>query len=103
MYAFETASAPAAAPGEAGAGYSYEQGSRSLLEAEGSGVVFLLAMPVLVSALPVLARGRRQRLAGWVSTVLLGLGVLAGIASIGILYLPGVLLSAIGTALSKTR
>ncbi|MFC4072844.1 hypothetical protein [Actinoplanes subglobosus] len=103
LYAYETATGPAASSGEVGAGYSYERGHRSLLAVEGPGVAFLLAVPVLVSGLPVLVRGRRQRLAGWVSTALLSVGVLVGIASIGLFYLPGVLLSAIGTALSRTE
>lgn len=58
---------------------------RSLLAAEGPGVAVLLAVPLLVCALPVLIP---RPAVAWGSAALLAAGVLVGLASVGLYYLP---------------
>ena len=65
-------------------------GSESLLEHEGASVLIVLAVPVLVSAMP-LAFSRRGVAIG-AAVVLTALAVLGGF-SIGLFYFPAVLLA----------
>ncbi|WP_203786237.1 hypothetical protein [Paractinoplanes rishiriensis] len=68
---------------------------RSLLASDGPGVALLTAVPVLVCALPLVVAGRAL---AWACAIVLGVGVLAGLASVGAFYVPAVVLLAIGAA-----
>ncbi|MCM4075977.1 hypothetical protein [Paractinoplanes hotanensis] len=61
-----------------------------LLRQEGAWVVGLLAVPVLLSVLPVAARA--QRVLVWGSIALLAGFVLFSIASVGLVYLPALVM-----------
>ncbi|HIZ37378.1 MAG TPA: hypothetical protein H9815_16500 [Candidatus Ruania gallistercoris] len=63
-------------------------GTATLIEVNGSGVVILLALPVLITAVIAVVRGRRAVLVSALCTGLLAVLVLLGIASIGLFYLP---------------
>ncbi|MCO8275834.1 hypothetical protein M1L60_35165 [Actinoplanes sp. TRM 88003] len=66
-----------------------------LLGQEGGGVVVLLAVPVLLSVLALFARG--QRILVWGCIALLGGFVLFSIASVGLVYLPGLVMIVVAT------
>ncbi|MBU2664552.1 hypothetical protein KOI35_13700 [Actinoplanes bogorensis] len=66
----------------------------SLIPAEGAGVGLVLAVPVVLSALPVLLGP--QRIVVWGCIGLLTGFVLIGAASIGLFYLPALVMLAIG-------
>ena len=74
----------------AGGAETCTTGSESLLEHEGASVLIVLAVPVLVSAMP-LALSRRGVAIG-AAVVLTALAVLGGF-SIGLFYFPAVLLA----------
>src|SRR5690349_11582117 len=76
-------------------------GSESLLAQNGPWLIAVLAVPVLIAALPLLAGRRRQRAAGWGAAALLGIGALVSILSVGLAYLPSVVLLAIGALRSR--
>lgn len=61
----------------------------TLLAWEGLGILLVLLVPVLVAAVPLaLERTRWRGVSRAVAAVLLSVGVLVGIASIGLFYLP---------------
>jgi len=67
-------------------------GSESLIESQGWAVAVLLAVPVLISAVPLLVPGRHRFRVTIGSAVLLAGGAVLGAASVGVFYLPGVAL-----------
>lgn len=71
-------------------------GTATLIEVNGSGVVILLALPVLFTAVITMVRGRRAVLVSALCTGLLAAFVLLGIASIGMFYLPALIVAAVG-------
>lgn len=61
----------------------------TLLEVQGPGVLVILAVPVVISALPLLVRSPGARAGvGWLSAFLVTAFALLGGFSIGLLYLP---------------
>ncbi len=66
--------------------------SHSLVETEGSGIILIAAVPVIVTLLPLLAIGARSRYlfrrSVVAATILMGLFVVATGFSIGLLYIP---------------
>ena len=60
----------------------------TMVEVNGYWVLALLAVPVLVAALPLLFRGPAWRTASFVSALLLVGCVIAGIASFGMFFVP---------------
>jgi hypothetical protein len=67
---------------------------RSLLEREGPSALRVLAVPVVITAVPV-AAGKSRRFAGplrWTAAGLLTAGTLLATLSIGVFYLPSVAL-----------
>ncbi|GIG87103.1 hypothetical protein [Plantactinospora endophytica] len=75
---------------------------QSLLEVGGWGVAVLLLVPVLLCAVPLLAPGSVRPPLTVAVTVLLGMGVLVSLASIGLCYLPSLaLLVAAAVRLSR--
>jgi hypothetical protein len=73
--------------------------TRTLLEEEGSNVLLLLAVPVLLTLLPLYPKGVARRWVALVCTVVLAVGSLLALASIGLFYLPA-LVCAIAAATS---
>ncbi|HET7487782.1 MAG TPA: hypothetical protein VFJ85_07630 [Acidimicrobiales bacterium] len=65
-------------------------GVRSLLDAEGGGVLVVLAVPVLLAAVPVAMRTRRASAAAAAG---LTVAALLGAASIGLAYVPTAVLA----------
>ncbi|MEO3929748.1 hypothetical protein ABGB07_38735 [Micromonosporaceae bacterium B7E4] len=63
-----------------------------LVQAEGWGVVLLLLVPVLLCAVPLLGTGAARLPLTVAVVLLLGLGVLVSLASLGLFYLPSLLL-----------
>jgi hypothetical protein len=59
---------------------------------------FVLAIPVLLCALPLLVPPRPRPAVAWVSVTALGVFVLLGLPSVGLFFLPALILMAIGTA-----
>jgi hypothetical protein len=66
-------------------------------------VAFVLAIPVLLCALPLLVRPRRRRAAAWVGATALAMFVLLGLLSVGLFFLPGVVLMVIGAVQLSRR
>jgi hypothetical protein len=66
----------------------------SLVGGEGAGVALVLAVPALLSVLPVAARG--QRILVWGCVVLLAGFAVVSVASVGLFYLPAVAMLAVG-------
>ncbi|HEU4642597.1 MAG TPA: hypothetical protein VFS44_09090 [Gemmatimonadaceae bacterium] len=82
-------------------------GTATLLAVNGPRALIALLLPVLLTALPLLARrpATRRRLAG-AAAVLLGVFVLLGAASVGLFYLPAALalvLAAVASDGASTR
>jgi hypothetical protein len=66
---------------------------RSLLEVEGVQVALTLALPVLLVAVPLLLpRGDARRFGTLVVTFLIAAGVVLGLLSVGVFYLPTLIL-----------
>lgn len=76
-----------------------ERSSSTLLEREGPGVLLVLAAPVAVSAVALLAGGtsRARTAAGAAAALLLAFAVVAG-ASVGLFYLPAGIAMAVAAA-----
>lgn len=66
----------------------------SLVGQEGAGVALVLAVPVLLTALPVLVGP--QRIVVWGCAVVLAGCVLIGAASVGLIFVPALVLLLIG-------
>ncbi|MBB4690886.1 hypothetical protein [Paractinoplanes abujensis] len=66
----------------------------SLVSPEGAGVAVVLAVPVVLTALPVLLGP--QRIVVWGCTGLLAGFVLIGAASVGLTYVPALIMLVIG-------
>ncbi|HWS37672.1 MAG TPA: hypothetical protein VN408_33705 [Actinoplanes sp.] len=66
-------------------------------------VAFALAIPVLVCALPLLVRPRHRQAAAGLSITALTVFVLLGLLSVGLFFLPGVILMAIGAVRFRPR
>ncbi|MGX7673572.1 hypothetical protein [Plantactinospora sp. DSM 117369] len=63
-----------------------------LVQAQGWGVALLLLVPVLLCAMPLLGTGAARLPVTVAAVVLLGLGVLVSLASLGLFYLPSLVL-----------
>lgn len=63
---------------------------------EGPGVVVVLLVPVLLLAAPLLTPRRARRVVAVATVLLLTIGVVLSIASIGLYYLPSLVLLIIG-------
>jgi hypothetical protein len=75
----------------------------SLLEREGRGIIVTLAIPVVVCAVPLVTPQRYRGAAAWVSTALLAAGTILALLSIGIFFVPSVVLLAIGAARHRSE
>jgi hypothetical protein len=67
--------------------------SRTLIEANGTGVLYVLAVPVLLTAAPLLAGKRWGGVAAAVSACLLAVGVFLAILTIGLFFVPALALA----------
>jgi hypothetical protein len=74
----------------------------TLLESEGSRVLLILLIPVVLTLVPLLIRGRGRGAFSVLAALLLGIGALLGLASIGAFYLPA-LIFAIAAATAAVR
>jgi hypothetical protein len=72
-----------------------------LLDDEGSGVALVLAVPVLLCAAPLVAGSRLRRAVAWTATAALAAGILVSLASIGLFFVPALVLLAVGTASTR--
>lgn len=73
---------------EAGGTVSRTEGSATLLETEGASALVLVAVPVALTLIPLLVSDRRRRWTTIVCTVLLAVGVLLALMSIGVAFVP---------------
>ncbi len=69
------------------------QPPNDLLDREGISVVLVLAGPVLIGALPLMVKGR---IVAWGSALLLAGFAFVSVASVGLFFLPGLVLLVIG-------
>jgi hypothetical protein len=74
----------------------------TLLESEGPRVLLVLAIPLVLTLVPLLVRGRGRGAVSVLAALLLGVGALLGLASIGAFYLPA-LIFAIAAATAAVR
>jgi hypothetical protein len=74
----------------------------TLLESEGPRVLLVLLIPVVLTLVPLLVRGRGRGPVSVLAALLLGAGALVGLASIGAFYLPA-LIFAIAAATAAVR
>jgi hypothetical protein len=72
-------------------------GTSTLLETQGPGVMVTLAVPILLTAVPLLLQGRARGAVSLVCTLLLGIGTLLALLSIGVFYLPALVCSIAAT------
>jgi hypothetical protein len=96
-------------PAFGGTSASSETGGRevvrttTLLESEGPRVLLILLIPVILTLLPLLVRGRARRQVALACTLLLALGALVGLASIGAFYLPALIFAIAATTAAMTE
>ncbi len=72
----------------------------SLLQSQGPSVLFILAVPVVLTLIGVLSPARLRLVASVVSTSLLGLFAFVGMLSVGLFFIPAVLCSTVAIARS---
>lgn len=68
-------------------------GTATLIEVNGSGVVLALALPVMLTGTIALVRGRRRLVVSALCTFVLAAFVVLSVASIGMFYLPALLVA----------
>lgn len=73
--------------------------SATLVQVNGPSVLIPLAVPIAISLVPLLARGRAWQTLSIVATVLLGVAVFLGILSIGVFFLPALIVEIIAACL----
>ena len=73
------------------------RGTSTLLETQGPGVMVTLAVPILLTAVPLLLQGRARGAVSLVCTLLLGIGTLLALLSIGVFYQPALVCSIAAT------
>lgn len=73
----------------------------TLVQVNGPSVLILLAVPVVISLVPLLAHGRAWPLLSIVAAILLGIAVLLGILSIGVFFVPALIVEIIAACLPK--
>ena len=72
---------------------------RTLLASEGASVLGVLAVPVLVAAIPLAASGtRRSRQARIGAAIALGLCVVLGAMTVGVAYVPATMLAIVAAS-----
>ena len=77
--------------------------STSLLAAQGASAVFPVLAPVLLAALPLLARNSKARcILGVIAALLLAVFCLLGMLSIGLFYVPSVVVLLVVLVLERT-
>ncbi|GAA3740683.1 hypothetical protein GCM10022225_24940 [Plantactinospora mayteni] len=76
---------------------------QSLVQAEGWGVALLFLVPVLFCAMPLLGTGAARLPLAIAAVVLLGLGVLVSLASLGLFYLPSLVLLVVAAVRMSRR
>ena len=72
----------------------------SLIETNGSGVLVVLAFPVVFAVVGLLGVRKRNRVATWTSVLLLGALCVLGLATVGLFYLPSLVLLVSASAIS---
>jgi hypothetical protein len=80
------------------AGGTEQTARESLIENQGWVIAAVLAVPVLISAVPLLVPARHRRWATIGSAMLLATGAVVGAASVGLFYLPSVALLVVAAA-----
>jgi hypothetical protein len=75
----------------------------TLLESEGSRVLLILLVPVVLTLVPLLVRGRAHRSIALACTLLLAVGALLGLASIGAFYLPALIFAIAAATAAMTE
>jgi cytochrome bd-type quinol oxidase subunit 2 len=74
----------------------------TLLQTEGWSVLIVLALPVLLTALPLLVLHRHRRRVAEVSVVLLGVLVFLAMFSVGVFFLPAFIATVVAAARSRS-
>lgn len=77
--------------------------SETLLSVNGPWALVVLAVPPAIAALPLFARGRAWQPLSVVACVLLGAGVLVGILTIGVFFLPALVVEVVAACLPTRR
>ena len=70
-------------------------GTATLIEVNGSGVVLAVTLPVLLTGTIALVKGRRALLVSALCTLVLAAFVVLAVASIGMFYLPALLVAVV--------
>lgn len=65
--------------------------SATLVQVNGSSVIVVLAIPIAISLLPLFARGRAWQPLSIIAAILLGFAVFLGMLSIGIFFVPAMI------------
>jgi|SRR5690625_1981876 len=68
-------------------------------EAAGPSIIAVVALPILLAALPLFFRGRAWVITGYVSAVALTAYTVTGIMSVGLFFLPAALIAVVGAFL----
>ena len=75
------------------------ESSATLVQVNGSSVIILLAIPIAISLLPLFTRGRAWQPLSITAAILLGIAVFLGILSIGIFFVPVLIVEVVAACL----
>jgi hypothetical protein len=75
----------------------------SLIETEGLSVLIVLLVPVVIAAVPLLFRYTSAQAARIVAAVLMAIGVVLAMMSIGIFYVPALIALIVAAASGRSR
>lgn len=70
----------------------------TLLQSEGRSILLVLAVPIILTVIPLLISRRQRRTATLISTSLLSVGVVLAVMSIGVFFAPAVVCALVAIA-----
>lgn len=73
--------------------------SATLIEVNGTWAIVLLAVPVLITLVPLFARGRAWQVLSIAAAVLLGVVTILGSMTIGVFYMPALIVAIVAACL----
>ena len=75
----------------------------TLLQSEGRSILLLLAVPIILTVIPLLISLRQRRTATLICTSLLSVGVVLAVMSIGVFFVPAVVCALVAIARGEGR
>lgn len=75
----------------------------TLLQSEGRSILLVLAVPIILTVIPLITSRRQRRTATLISTSLLSVGVVLALMSIGVFFVPAVVCALVAIARGERR